>query len=331
VRERGASVELLSIEYGDFEDIFNGDQPEGIRSACLKVGLSVDPALVGGEEASGRIVDALAPVFQRVRNVMIAESSPGSQLETIAYLTACIILDLQRDLCEWPAGRYCSCHPLDSEREYNLYIESIDERVGSFSAQLAVEVVRMILRQDRFDPRLIWVIDLVRHLRRQPRLRLNSKRVANLLGCSQSSARWAIQELERYGYVFPSHKRRRRRLKEGHILIVDDSARVRDLLSRIIEPWGYDVITAVDGEEGLILLDWMHYKAVFVDLVMPSVDGMTFLQRARAQGVTCPIFVVSAYGYRWSTSEIETMGATAFVPKPFSIAEIEGLIKKYLE
>jgi CheY-like chemotaxis protein len=187
----------------------------------------------------------------------------------------------------------------------------------------------MMLRQEHFDPRLIWVIDLVRRLHHQPRLRLTGKRVAHLLGCSQDSARWAIQELERYGYVLPT-RTRRRRSKGGRVLIVDDSARVRDLLSRIVEPWGYDAITAVDGEEGLIFLDWMHYKAIFVDLMMPSIDGVTFLQRAREQGVTCPIFVVSAYDYRWSVGELEALGATAFVPKPFSIVEIERLIKKYL-
>jgi CheY-like chemotaxis protein len=323
-------VELLSVEYGDFEDLFDGDRPEGVRSACLKMGLSIDPALVRGERVLERIVEALTPLFKGADSVMALGPDSCGELETIAHLTAYIILDLQRDLCEWPAGRYCSCRCLGSEHEYDLYVESIDEHVGLFSAQLAVDVVRMILRQDRFDPHMIWVIDLVRHLRRQPRLRLRPRRVANLLGCSQQSARWAIQALERYGYVFPVRRRRRRRSKGGRVLIVDDSAQVRDLLSRIIELWGYDAITALDGEEGLVLLDWADYRAVFVDLLMPSMDGATFLQRARAQGVSCPIFVVSAYVYRWGASELKAMGATAFVPKPFSVVEIDGLIKKYL-
>jgi DNA-binding response OmpR family regulator len=94
---------------------------------------------------------------------------------------------------------------------------------------------------------------------------------------------------------------------------------------------GYDVITAVDGEEGLILLDWTSYKAVFVDLAMPGLDGTVFLERARQEGVTSPIFVISAYEYRWNVEEVQGLGATAFIRKPFSVNEIEDLLKRYVK
>jgi CheY-like chemotaxis protein len=205
-------------------------------------------------------------------------------------------------------------------------VESIDKRVGRFSAQLAVDVMRMMLLGEYFDARLIWVIDLVRLLRRQPRFRLNPKRVSSQLRCSLSSAEWAIQELDRYGYVVIK-PRRLRRTRGGRILVVDDSAEIRDLLTRVLETMGYDVITAVDGEEGMTLLGWTTYKAVFVDLMMPCMDGFTFLKQARSQGVTCPLFVISAYTYRWKPEELRTAGATGFLPKPFSITEVEDLLK----
>jgi CheY-like chemotaxis protein len=100
-------------------------------------------------------------------------------------------------------------------------------------------------------------------------------------------------------------------------------------LSRILEALGYDVITAVDGEEGLILLEWADYKAVFVDIMMPGIDGVTFLERARAQGIRCPMFVISAYDHRWRKQEIENAGATGYLPKPFSATEIEALLDKH--
>lgn len=321
-------MELMSIEYGDFEALFNGDRPEGQHSACLKVSMFVDPALVSGRDASRRLLDALAPIFPCVRGITPSSADIEQETKTIACLTGGIILDLQRDLCEWPGGQCFDCRAVGSEHYYELYVESIDERAGRFSAQLAVQVVRMMLLEERFDPRLIWVIDLARYLRQHPRARLNPGRMATQLGCSRSSAEWAIQELERYGYVLMA-KTRRRRAKGGRILIVDDSAQIRDLLSRILEALGHDVITAVNGEEGLILLDWMRYKAIFVDLMMPGIDGFTFLKRAREQGITCPMFVISAYEHRWGIEEMQAAGATDYLPKPFSISEIETLLKKY--
>jgi len=59
-------------------------------------------------------------------------------------------------------------------------------------------------------------------------------------------------------------------------------------------------------------------------------DGFTFLQQARAQGVDCPIFVVSAYSYRFEPEQMQDAGATGYVRKPFSISEIEALLHKHL-
>jgi len=323
-------MELLSVEYGDFSEVFDGEPLEGERSACLKVRLAIDPALAEDSELSSRIVGDLALVFPAVQNLCFADLDLDAKLGAIAQLTGALILDLQRDLCEWPAGHYCHCRPLDVEHEYEVYVETIDERVGRFSAQLAVEVMRMMMLQESFDPRMIWIIDLVRRLRRQSRWRLSTKRVANLLGCSRSSAEWAIRELERYGFLLASEVRRTRRSTGGRVLVIDDSAQIRDLLTRTLEVLGYDVITAVDGEEGLILLDWASYEAIFVDLIMPGLDGLAFLQRARAEGLTCPIFVISAYDHRWGPDDARALGATAYVRKPVSTTEIESLIKKHL-
>jgi CheY-like chemotaxis protein len=326
-------MELLSVEYGDFLSLCQTEPPEGSRSACLKLSISVDPALIADKDVSQRILDALVPIFPGVRNIAPGDGSLKSELEVIAQLTGGIILDLQRDLCEWPTGRDFRCQPVGGGCEHELYVESIDERVGRFCAQLAVELMRMMLLDERFDPRLIWVIDLVRLLRRQPRLRLNAKRIAPQLGCSESSAEWAIQELERYGYVLDSKPRRRRHrdTRGGRILVVDDSAQVRDLLGRILETLGYDVMTAVDGEEGLILLGWTSYQAVFVDLMMPCMDGFTFLKQARVQGIGCPMFVISAYDHRYAAQEIKQAGATEYVPKPFSISEIQAVLDRHLK
>lgn len=332
-------MELMSVEYGDFADLFDRDPPHKSQNACLKIRLAIDLELLDLKGHPDQIAADLGQVFPSVQDIISRKSASRERVphevrdelaDTIAYLVGGIIVDLQRDLCEWPAIHGCHCQSEQAGHVYTLCVESIDERVARFAAQFAVELVRMMLLQEQFDPRMIWVIDLVRHLRRQPRLRLIPKRIAQRLSCSESSARWAIEALQRYGYLSADQLRRPHRTKKGSVLIVDDSAQIRDLLGRIMEWLGYDVVTAVDGEEGLILLSWAHYKAIFVDLVMPSPDGITFLERARASGVTSPIFVISAYSHHWEPGELKALGATAFIPKPFSIDEIEEVIKSHL-
>lgn len=321
-------MELLTVDYGDFG---SGPQSEqGGQSACLKILLSVDPTLVQDANLPRRLVDLLVPLFPGVRSALEVAADTSSTTEMIARLTGGIILDLQRDLCEWPGGHYLSCRCSPGVHSYELYVESIDEHVGRFAAQVAVDVVRMMMLQERFDPRIVWLIDLVRHLRRHPRTRLHPKRVAAQLQCSASSAEWAIQELERYGYATPTRVRRFHHRQGGRILVIDDSAQIRDLLSRMLEGMGYDVITAVDGEEGLTLLGWTEYRAVFVDLLMPCMDGFTFLKQARQQGAPCPIFVISAYEYRWQPGDLRAAGATDLISKPFSIVEIDEVLRKHL-
>jgi CheY-like chemotaxis protein len=252
--------------------------------------LYVDPALVSHENEGQRIYDSLAEILPGLSTSVGCEGPLPAGTEGIARLTAGIALELQRDLCEWPRGSCVRCRPIGNGHAYELYVESIDERVGRFAAHLSVDLVRMMLLDEPFDPRLMWVIDLVRLLRRQPRLRLNPKRIAHELGCSVGNAGWAIEELDRYGYALPGETHRQQRTRSGRILVVDDSARIRDLMSRILETMGYDAITAVDGAEGLILLGWASYEAVFVDMLMPCMGGCAFLEEAGARGITCPIF-----------------------------------------
>ena len=332
-------MELMSVEYGDLADFFDKHPPYKSQNACLRIKLAIHLGLLDLKGHPDQIAADLGQVFPSVQDITSRKSAPRESVspedwpelaDTIARLVGGIIVDLQRDLCEWPAGYGCHCQPEQAGHVYTLCVESIDEQVARFAAQFAVELVHMMLLQEQFDPRMMWVIDLVRHLRRQPRLRLVPKRIAQRLACSESSARWAIQALQRYGYLPAEQLRRPRRTKKGCVLIVDDSAQIRDLLGRIMEWLGYEVVTAVDGEEGLILLDWAHYEAIFVDLVMPSPDGEAFLGHARSSGVTSPIFVISAYSHLWTPSELKALGATAFIPKPFSIDEIEEVIKAHL-
>ena len=117
-------MELMSIEYGDFDALYDGEQPEGRQSACLKVSIFVDPALLSDKGVSRQLWDALSPIFTCVRGIAPAGSGIEQETETIACLIGGIILDVQRDLCEWPGGQCFNCQAVGSEHHYELYVES---------------------------------------------------------------------------------------------------------------------------------------------------------------------------------------------------------------
>ncbi|MDO8515392.1 MAG: response regulator [bacterium] len=65
------------------------------------------------------------------------------------------------------------------------------------------------------------------------------------------------------------------------ILIVDDDLYIRDLYSEILQGEGYEVDTAVDGQDGLEKILLTHYDLVLLDLMMPRLDGIGLLRKIR--------------------------------------------------
>ncbi len=85
------------------------------------------------------------------------------------------------------------------------------------------------------------------------------------------------------------------RKRGGRVLVVDDEREMRDTLSRYLTGLGLEVVTAQDGEEGLESVRTEAPDAVLLDLVMPVMDGMTFLRRLRSNPVHAglPVLVVT--------------------------------------
>jgi len=81
-----------------------------------------------------------------------------------------------------------------------------------------------------------------------------------------------------------------------HILIVDDDARVRAALARLLRAAGLAVTGASDGEEALARLTEFTPDLVFLDLSMPEIDGFELLRRIRAdpRNKTIPVIMLSA-------------------------------------
>ncbi len=112
------------------------------------------------------------------------------------------------------------------------------------------------------------------------------------------------------------------------VLIIDDEENMQHMLSKLLAHEGYDVDTAGNGEEGLAKLTAASYDFILCDIIMPKMDGMTFLQASRELTRDSTIIMMSAYGTIDLAVQAMQLGAYDFISKPFKSDEVQLTIKK---
>jgi DNA-binding NtrC family response regulator len=115
------------------------------------------------------------------------------------------------------------------------------------------------------------------------------------------------------------------------ILIVEDEAKMRRLLELNLGEEGYGVHAASDAEAGLNLMRQEKVDLVLTDLKLPGMDGLEFLQMLKRTNATIPVVVMTAYGTVETAVEAMKAGAADYVLKPFSLEEIQLVIRKELD
>ena len=111
------------------------------------------------------------------------------------------------------------------------------------------------------------------------------------------------------------------------ILVVDDDAEIRGLLTAILQRHDLVVDVAGDGGEATELLRQFHYAVVLVDLMMPGVDGFTLLERIAGKEVIAPpVVLVITAADRASIQRLDTQRIHGIVRKPFDPDEIARLV-----
>lgn len=117
------------------------------------------------------------------------------------------------------------------------------------------------------------------------------------------------------------------------ILIVDDEADLRTVLRFGLEAEGFDVIEAGDGEEGLRRAHELLPDLMVLDLMLPKMDGykvcrtLKFDERFRGM----PVVILSARSGEQDRQLAHTMGADAFVTKPYEMRGLVAVIRQKLE
>ncbi len=116
-----------------------------------------------------------------------------------------------------------------------------------------------------------------------------------------------------------------------HVLLIDDEEGLRYSLSVLLTKKGFKVTTAENGRIGLDALESRPPDFVLCDVRMPEVDGMTFLQRAKAAGFHKPIIMMSAYAQVDEAVAAMRLGAFHYVSKPFKKDEILLVLERAAE
>jgi len=113
------------------------------------------------------------------------------------------------------------------------------------------------------------------------------------------------------------------------VLIVDDEAIVRDVLTRYLEKEGFRVETAADGEAAIEAATRSGPDIVLLDLMLPKVDGLEVFRRIRALG-DIPVVMLTAKGEEVDRVVGLELGADDYVAKPFSPREVVSRIRAVL-
>lgn len=115
-----------------------------------------------------------------------------------------------------------------------------------------------------------------------------------------------------------------------NIMIVDDSASLRQVVSIALKSAGYDVVEACDGKDALTKLDGRKLHLIISDVNMPNMDGLTFVKAAKqlpAYKFT-PVIMLTTEAGEAKKLEGQAAGARAWVIKPFQPAQMLGAVAK---
>ena len=112
------------------------------------------------------------------------------------------------------------------------------------------------------------------------------------------------------------------------LLVIDDEANMRHMLSTVLKKTDYHVDTACDGSEGLQKIEATPYDFILCDIKMPTMGGMEFLKAAGERISAVTVIMMSAYGSIDTAIEAMKMGAYDYISKPFKTDEVYLTLKK---
>jgi CheY-like chemotaxis protein len=120
--------------------------------------------------------------------------------------------------------------------------------------------------------------------------------------------------------------------KKGRLtlLVVDDEQIVLDSARKLLRKEPFELVTAGSAAEGLDLLEGGGIQVVLTDLKMPGMDGLEFTRRIKERWPTIPVVMVTGYATIRTAMQAMRLGAFDYIAKPFTKAELRGIVKRAL-
>ena len=114
------------------------------------------------------------------------------------------------------------------------------------------------------------------------------------------------------------------------VMVVDDSASLRQVVSIALKGAGYEVIEACDGKDGLGKLNGQRVHLIISDVNMPNMDGITFVKELKKLPDTkfTPVIMLTTESQESKKQEGQAAGAKAWVVKPFQPAQMLDAVSK---
>ena len=116
------------------------------------------------------------------------------------------------------------------------------------------------------------------------------------------------------------------------ILIVEDQEDNRTILRDVLSTVGYELIEALNGEDGVRLAQSERPDLILMDIQLPEMDGYEATQQIKsiAELKTIPIIAVTSYALSGDEAKARAAGCDGYIAKPFSPRELLAKVRKYL-
>jgi excisionase family DNA binding protein len=114
------------------------------------------------------------------------------------------------------------------------------------------------------------------------------------------------------------------------ILVVDDEASIRDLLSKTLALAEYDVDVAPDGRSALDRMRVYPYDLLIADLKMPGMDGLSVIREAKRYKSDLPVIIITGFSTESSAIEAVNLGVAGYLTKPFRVPQVLAAAAKAL-
>ena len=118
----------------------------------------------------------------------------------------------------------------------------------------------------------------------------------------------------------------------ARILIVEDNPKNLRLVRDVLEFWGFEVMTASTGEEGVALAAQEQPDLILMDLQLPGIDGHEALRLLREEPTTqeLPVVAVTAFAMQDDRDRAALAGFNGYLEKPLSVRDLPEQVKAFL-